>query len=72
MTGKQLSFFPEPLPSPPWLKGRTYLYFREDGKLVHCNAIAGFIGEEYEHDDPNWQPPGDWPYEIIDWRKERG
>ena len=48
----------------------TYIYFRsEDGKCVHCNCVAGIIGEEYEHDDPNWQPPKDWPYKIIDKRK---
>lgn len=33
---------------------RTYIYHRpEDGKCVHSNAGYGFIGEEYEHDDPN-------------------
>jgi hypothetical protein len=53
------------------LQGRTYIYLREDGKAVHCNAIGGFIGDEYEHDDPNWQPPNDWPYEVVDYRQER-
>ncbi len=50
---------------------RTYIYIREsDGKCVHLNAGYGFFGQEYEHDDPAWQPPADWPYEIIDYRKE--
>jgi len=49
---------------------RTYIYFQEDGKCVHVNAGGGFIGQEYEHDDPNWQPSADWPYEIKDLRKE--
>lgn len=53
------------------LSGRTYIYIRkEDGKCVHCNAIGGFIGKEYEHEDPDWQPSENWPYEIIDMRKE--
>ncbi len=49
---------------------RTYIYIRPDGKCVHVNAGMGFFGQEYEHDNPNWQPPTDWPYEIIDYRKE--
>jgi len=53
------------------IKVRTYIYLREDGKTVHCNAAGGIIGAEYEHDDPDWQPPDDWPYEITDLRKER-
>lgn len=49
----------------------TYIYIRpEDGKCVHSNACGGFIGKEYEHDDPDWQPPGDWPYKVKDLRKE--
>ena len=49
----------------------TYIYIRgADGKCVHSNAGYGFIGTEYEHDDPNWQPPKDWPYEVKDLRKE--
>jgi hypothetical protein len=49
----------------------TYIYIREsDGKCVHVNAGMGAIGKEYEHDDLNWQPPKDWPYEIRDLRKE--
>ena len=48
---------------------RTYIYYRPDGKCVHVNAGYGCIGQEYEHDDPNWQPGKDWPYEIIDQRK---
>jgi len=32
--------------------------------------MGGFIGKEYEHDDINWQPEKDWPYEIIDKRKK--
>jgi len=59
-------------PEPPRLPARTYIYIRsEDGKCVHCNAIGGFIGQEYEHDNVNWQPPTDWPYEVVDMRKER-
>lgn len=49
---------------------RTYIYLRPDGKCVHCNAGYGFVGKEYEHDDHNWQPPKDWPYEVKDMRKE--
>jgi len=50
----------------------TYIYIRqEDGKCVHSNACGGFIGTEYEHDDPNWQPPKDWPYKIRDMRKDK-
>lgn len=48
---------------------RTYIYIRQDGRCVHCNACGGAIGQEYEHDNPNWQPPKDWPYEIKDMRK---
>ena len=48
----------------------TYIYLRPDGKCVHSNAGYGFVGDEYEHDDPNWQPPKDWPYEIKDMRKD--
>jgi len=49
----------------------TYIYIRpEDSKCVHSNCGGGFIGQEYEHDDPNWQPPEDWPYKIRDFRKE--
>jgi len=49
----------------------TYIYIRPgNGKCVHSNCGGGFIGEEYEHDDPNWQPPKDWPYKIRDLRKE--
>lgn len=48
----------------------TYIYLRPDGKCVHCNAGYGFFGQEYEHDDPSWQPPADWPYKIVDYRKE--
>ena len=47
----------------------TYIYIRQDGKCVHCNALGGFIGKEYEHDKPNWQPPKDWVYKIKDFRK---
>ena len=47
----------------------TYIYLRPDGKCVHLNASYGFIGQEYEHDDPKWQPPEDWGYEITDMRK---
>ena len=51
---------------------RTYIYIRpEDGKCVHQQACGAMFGEEYEHDDPNWQPPDDWPYEIKDLRKEQ-
>ena len=49
----------------------TYIYIRPgNGKCVHSNCGGGFIGEEYEHDDLNWQPPKDWPYKIRDLRKE--
>jgi len=66
----QLRLWEDPVPVPR-LSGRTYIYIRQDGKCVHCNAIGGFIGEEYEHDDLDWQPSGNWPYEIIDMRKEK-
>ena len=49
---------------------RTYVYIRkEDGKCVHSNTCGCVIGKEYEHDDINWQPPKDWPYEVKDLRK---
>lgn len=48
----------------------TYIYIRQDGKCVHSNACGALIGQEYEHDDPNWQPPKDWPYRIRDLRKD--
>ena len=51
-------------------KMKTYIYLRKDEKCAHCNCIGGFIGEEYKHDDKNWQPPKDWPYEIVDHRKK--
>jgi hypothetical protein len=50
---------------------RTYVYLRPDGKCVHSNAGYGFVGQEYEHDDPKWQPGADWPYEVIDLRKPK-
>jgi len=49
---------------------RTYIYIRGDGKCVHCQACGPYMGQEYEHDDINWQPGADWPYEIRDFRKE--
>ena len=49
----------------------TYIYIREDGKCVHSNAGYGLIGQEYEHDDPGWQPPEDWPYKVVDFRKSK-
>ena len=49
----------------------TYIYIREDGKCVHSNAGYGLTGQEYEHDDSNWQPPGDWPYKVVDLRKSK-
>lgn len=50
----------------------TYIYIRPaDKKCVHSNCWGATIGDEYEHEDPNWQPPKDWPYKIRDWRKER-
>jgi len=52
-------------------KGRTYIYIRPDGVCVHVNAIGGFIGREYEHDNPDWQPPENWPYEVEDKRGEK-
>lgn len=66
---KQYSYLP-PEPVRITVKMTTYIYLRPDGKCVHSNAGGGFIGQEYEHDDPNWQPPEDWPYEIRDLRKE--
>lgn len=52
---------------------RTYIYRRpSDGKVVHVNAAGHIIGKEYEHNDPNWQPPKDWPYEIVDMRIKKG
>ena len=49
----------------------TYIYIRpKDKKCVHSNCGYGAIGLEYEHDDPNWEPPEDWPYEIKDLRKK--
>lgn len=48
---------------------RTYIYIRpEDGKCVHSNCCGALIGQEYEHGDLNWQPPKDWPYEVVDLR----
>jgi len=50
----------------------TYIYIRpEDGKCVHQQACGAIFGQEYEHDDPNWQPPEDWPYKIRDLRKDK-
>ena len=50
----------------------TYIYIRpSDGKCVHCNCGYGCVGQEYEHEDINWQPPEDWPYEIRDLRKDK-
>ena len=50
-------------------KPLTYIYIREDGKCVHLQACGPVIGKEYEHDDPSWQPPTNWPYEVVDIRK---
>ena len=66
----QPSLFPTPRVEPPWITLRTYIYFNKEGKCVHCQAGGGIIGQEYEHDDLNWQPTPDWPYEVIDLRKE--
>lgn len=52
------------------LRGATVIYIREDGKLVHRNIVGPFVGREYEHDNLDWQPPADWPYEIRDGRKD--
>ena len=50
----------------------TYIYIREsDNKCVHVNAGYGIIGEEYEHDNPDWQPEANWPYKIVDKRTEK-
>lgn len=50
----------------------TYIYIRpQDKKCVHCNAYGGAMGKEYEHDDPKWAPPKDWPYSVKDFRKKR-
>ena len=72
MSDIQPSLFPEMSPATPRFEItlRTYIYFNKDGKCVHCQAGGGAIGEEYEHDDLNWQPPPDWPYEVRDLRKE--
>lgn len=68
---KQLSYLPsEPEQRKLPIKMTTYIYLQPDGTCVHCNAGGGFVGKEYEHDDPNWQPPPDWPYEIWDMRKK--
>lgn len=66
---QQLSYLP---PEPPRfiVEIRTYIYLRPDGKCVHVNAGGGCIGKEYEHDDPAWQPPKDWPYEVRDLRSD--
>jgi hypothetical protein len=56
-------------PSRRVLTLRTYIYLRPDGKCVHVNAGYGSFGQEYEHDDPHWQPGKDWSYEIINERK---
>jgi hypothetical protein len=48
----------------------TYISYRPEGGCSHQNAGYGFFGEDYNHDDPEWQPPADWPYEIRDLRKE--
>ena len=53
------------------LEPRTYIYIREDGKCVHQQACGAMFGQEYEHDDVNWQPPSDWPYEVKDLRKNK-
>ena len=66
---QQLRLIPKEQPEPPHFKMRTYIYIREDGKAVHCQTCSGIFGEEYEHDDPNWQPPSNWPYEVVDLRK---
>ena len=50
----------------------TYIYIRpQDGKCVHSNCCGGAIGGEYKHDNPDWQPPKDWPFKIRDMRKEK-
>ena len=50
----------------------TYIYIRpEDGKCVHSNCWMALTGREYEHDDPEWQPPTDWPYKIRDFRLDK-
>jgi hypothetical protein len=46
---------------------RTYIYI-ENGKCYHQQACGPIIGQAYEHDDLNWQPTADWPYEIVDLR----
>jgi len=70
----KLDFFgprERPKPADSAIKMMTYIYLREsDGKCVHVNASGPFTGKEYEHDDPNWQPPPDWPYKVKDLRKE--
>lgn len=66
---EQLSYLP-PEPVRFVVEIRTYIYHRADGKVVHVNCGGGCIGDEYEHDDPHWQPEADWPYEIRDLRKE--
>jgi len=50
----------------------TYIYVNEDGKLVHQNAAMGHFGREYVHEDESTLPlfQDDWPYEIVDMRRE--
>ena len=71
LPGQVPLFQPEP-PIRHSIKVTTYIYIRQDGKCVHVNAAGPYAGKEYEHDDPNWQPGPDWPYEVKDMRKERG
>ncbi|MDD5537368.1 MAG: hypothetical protein PHF12_00200 [Candidatus Omnitrophica bacterium] len=68
----QLRLFELNTPAQHSVKMLTYIYIREDGKCAHVNTAGGFIGKEYEHEDPNWQPGPDWPYEVRDMRKESG
>lgn len=49
----------------------TYIYVRQDGKCAHYNGAMGMVGKEYEHEEVDWQPPDDWPYEVIDMRSPR-
>ncbi len=65
-----LTYFSEEVTNMTRLDVRTYIY-RKDGKCMHRNAAGGFMGGEYEHDDPNWQPPKDWPYESKDMREKK-
>lgn len=51
----------------------TYIYVNENGQLVHQNAVMGHFGTQYVHQDESTLPlcQEDWPYEIVDMRREK-